>query len=107
MDKIEKKKRDRKAWQQCQFCSQSDFKIREMLFDKDCWKEIPLTHKCGWARICQVAFRMLLLSDDIWKEICRERANRNHHQSSYDYSTTWLEDYCETYKKVNNEFDVL
>ena len=102
MDKLEQKKRIRKAWQKCEFCSQSDYDIYQMILNKEKWDEIPLTNKCAWSRICQVAFRKSIKSDEIWKDLCGERASRNHRQYS-DHSTSWLEGFCETYKEVNKD----
>jgi len=104
MDKNEKKERNEDAWFFCKFCRQSDDKIFDIILDKERWNELPLSHKCGWARICQVAYKENLKSEDIWRSLCRERGQQNSRQLD-GLSSYWLEGYCETYKKVNDDMD--
>jgi len=104
MDKNEQKERNEEAWFFCKFCRQPDNKILDIILDKKKWDKLPLSHKCGWARICQVAIKEKIQHDDIWSSLCSERSFRNNHQLDGS-SNYWLEDYCDIYKKVNDNIE--
>ena len=93
MDKNEQRERIHETWDYCKFCSKPDRIIKEMILDKESWDKLPLMHKCGWARICQVAMKEKILKDDIWSSLCSKRGRLNNYQSPFDNSQSWIEDF--------------
>ena len=99
----DEKSKIREAWNYCPFCSKSDDEIEDMILDEDAWGKMPYHHKCGWSKICQVAFSRKLQFSSEWKSLSRKRGRKNNMQSYFDLQYFWAEDFCETFKKVNDE----
>ncbi len=98
----DEKSKIRETWNYCPFCSKSDDEIEDMILNEDSWDKMPYHHKCGWSRICQVAFRRKLQKSSKWKSLSRKRGRKNNMQSHFDLKFFWAEDFCDIYKKVND-----
>ena len=99
---------EKRAWEKCPFCSQSDNAIAGIIRDESRWDEIPFGCACGWKRVCQVAFRKQILryEKSTWSDLCSARSDANNSPSLTAWEPSeWLEGYCKHYSDAAEDED--